>query len=340
MAVRVVICEDSALYRRALVRTLEHAGRFQIIGVFGTAEAVLAALEVLSPDLVTMDLELPGMQGLEAVEQIMARRPVPIAVLSSHVGAQAETAAAALAAGAVDALAKDGLDLLDPESLSAAALRRRLEVVSRARVVRHPRARLRAHAVRAGRRPSVAAIGICASTGGPQALTTTLGALPADFPIPLLVVQHIGVGFIEGFVRWLGRSTALPVRLATEGRRLERGVTVAAGGAHLVVTSERRIRLDREGPAGLHRPSGDVLLSSLASALGSRAAGVVMTGMGRDGAEGIAAIAAAGGLTIAQDEATSAIFGMPRAAAERGATRVLALPDIAAELNGLAGGRR
>ena len=150
VGVRVVVCEDSATYRRALVRALEHDGRLQVVGAFETAEATLAALDSLSPDVVTMDLELPGMQGLEAVEEIMSARPLPIAVVSSHVGAQSEVAAAALAAGALEALPKNGLDLLDPTSVSAAALRRRVEVLSRARVVRHPRARLRPR----GDRPS------------------------------------------------------------------------------------------------------------------------------------------------------------------------------------------
>jgi two-component system chemotaxis response regulator CheB len=333
--VRVVVCEDSATYRRALVRALEHGGTFEVVGAYETAEETLAALDGLSVDLVTMDLELPGMQGLEAVEEIMGTRPLPVAVVSSHVGERSDTAAAALAAGALDAVAKDGLDLLDPASVSAAALRRRLEVLSRASVVRHPRARLRTRSRGTRQHRTVAAIGICASTGGPHALTAVLRGLPAGFRIPVLVVQHIGPGFIEGFAQWLERTIALPVRLGREGAALERGVTIAGEGAHLVLTPDRRLHLDRHGAAPLHRPSGDALLSSLAGVLGSQAAGVVLTGMGRDGADGVAAIAAAGGLTIAQDEASAAIFGMPRAAAESGAAQVLGLEDIGAELRDL-----
>ena len=336
MGVRVVVCEDSATYRRALVRAIEHGGELEVVGAFESAEATLAALDGLSPDLVTMDLELPGMQGLEAVEEIMGARPLPVAVVSSHVGARADdAAAAALAAGAVEALAKDDLDLRDPASISAAALRRRLEVVSRAHVVRHPRARLRSRVRPVAPSRTATAIGVCASTGGPHALATLLGALPARFPVPLLVVQHLGAGFIEGFVHWLELSIALPVRLARDGAELEHGVTVAPEGAHLVLTPERRLRLDREGPAELHRPSGDALLASLAAAAGPHAVGVVLTGMGRDGAAGVAAIAAAGGLTIAQDEASSTIFGMPWAAAERGAAQVQPLVEIATTLTGL-----
>ena len=336
MTVRVVVCEDSGTYRRALVRALEHDGELAVVGAFETAEATLAALGDLRPDLVTMDLELPRMQGLQAVEQIMGERPLPVAVLSSHVGPGSDAAAAALAAGAVDALAKDDLDLADPAGLPAAALRHRLRVLSRARVIRHPRARLRAPRgdgrIAGG---EAAAIGVCASTGGPHALATLLGALPASFPVPLLVVQHITAGFTEGFVRWLRRSVAVPVRLARDGAPLEGGVSVAPEGAHLVLRQDRRLHLDRDAPALRHRPSGDALLTSLATVLGLLAVGVVLTGMGGDGAEGVAAIAAAGGLTVAQDEASSAIFGMPRAAAERGAALVLPLADMPAMLTSL-----
>jgi two-component system chemotaxis response regulator CheB len=336
VGVRVVVCEDSPTYRRALVRALEHGGELEVVGAFETAEATLAALDGLTPDLITMDLELPGMQGLAAVEEIMGAHPIPVAVVSSHVGGRSEAAGAALAAGAVEALAKDDLDLLDPAGLSAAALRRRLQLLSRARVVRHPRARLRA----TGRPPTrrlraAAAIGMCASTGGPQALTTLLRELPADFPLPVLVVQHMSAGFLEGFAQWLVRSVALPVRLARDGAPIERGVTLAPEGAHLLLTAERRLHLDREGPAQAHRPSGDALLRSLADVTRSDTVGVVLTGMGHDGAAGVAAIRAAGGLTIAQDEASSAIYGMPRAAVEQGAELVLPLADIATTLTRL-----
>jgi two-component system, chemotaxis family, protein-glutamate methylesterase/glutaminase len=328
--VRVVVCEDSATYRRALVRAIERGGDLEVVGAFETAEATLAALDGLSPDLITMDLELPGMQGLEAVEEIMSLRPIPVAVVSSHVMANSNVAGAALAAGAVDAFAKDDLDLLDPDGLCASALRRRLELLSRAHVVRHPRARLRARGGPSPKTRTAAAIGICASTGGPQVLTTLLRALPPAFPVPMLVVQHMTPGFLEGFAEWLGRAVAAPVRLARDSAPLERGVTLAPPGAHLMLTPDCRLRLDRDGPAGTHRPSGDVLLRSLAEVFREQAVGVVLTGMGRDGADGAAAVTAAGGLAIAQDEATSTIYGMPRAAAETAAATVLPPAEIAA----------
>lgn len=168
-------------------------------------------------------------------------------------------------------------------------------------------------------RPRGEAIGVCSSTGGPAVLTEVLGALPADFPLPVLVVQHIADGFIDGLVRMLDDAIPLPVAIAADGAPLDPGVWLAPEGAHLTVTRARRMRLDRETVRGRHRPSADLLLESLAAVLGDGAVAVVLTGMGRDGAEGAAAIAARGGLVLAQDEASSSIYGMPRAAVQAGA---------------------
>jgi two-component system chemotaxis response regulator CheB len=329
---RVLVCDDSRTYSAALVRALEHGNDIDVVGVCATAEAALAALPQLDPDLVTMDIELPGMSGIEAVEQIMGVSPRPILVISSTVTeGERSTASAALAAGALDVLGKDDLDLTRPDGTSASALRRRVKLLSGARVIRHPRARLARSTPRASRSLRLAAgVGVCASTGGPQAIAAVLRGLPADYAVPILVVQHMTVGFTAGFASWLDGELPLPVALAREGDQLARGVWVAPEGAHLFLASDSTFALDRK-TAELHRPSGDVLLRSLAETLGQGAAGVVLTGMGRDGAEGLAAIRAAGGLTIAQDEASSAIFGMPAAAAES-AELVLAPPAIAERL--------
>jgi two-component system chemotaxis response regulator CheB len=175
-------------------------------------------------------------------------------------------------------------------------------------------------------------IGICASTGGPRALSEVIGRLPADYGIPILVVQHMTPGFTAGLVAWLDRELALPVRLASDGQALAPGVWFAPDGAHLKLEMTRRLGLDADTIAGSHRPSGDVLFSSLARVAGAKAVAVVLTGMGCDGAEGLAAVAAAGGRTIAQDEQSSGIYGMPRVAAERGAKAVLAPAEIGDEL--------
>jgi two-component system, chemotaxis family, protein-glutamate methylesterase/glutaminase len=178
-------------------------------------------------------------------------------------------------------------------------------------------------------------IGICASTGGPRALAETLGRLPADYRIPILVVQHMTPGFTAGLVRWLDGVLALPVGLADDGQELAAGVWFAPDGAHLKLEQSRCLGLDIDTIAGRHRPSGDMLLSSLARAAGARAVAVVLTGMGRDGAEGLASVAAAGGRTIAQDEQSSGVYGMPRAAAECGAKTVLTPVAIGDELAAL-----
>lgn len=327
---RVVVCEDSRTYAAVLSRALRHDGDLEVVGVFASAEEVVAALPRLKADLLTVDLDLPGMSGLEVIEHVMSVSPMPILVLSAHVGV--DGAAALLAAGALDAVQKQDLDVLDPAGPGATALRRRVRILAGAQVIKHPRAYLRAPLSGRSLSRSAAAIGVIASTGGPPALSTLLSGLPARYPVPLLVVQHIAHGFTEGLATWLDQTVPLPVRLAVDGQRLAPGVWVAPEGTHLTVGAGSRLVLDRRTLAGPHRPSGDVLLTSMAELFGRNAAGVVLTGMGRDGALGIGRIARAGGLTIAQDQATSAVYGMPRAALEAGAEVVLPLERIATRL--------
>ena len=324
-AASVLICEDSGIYAAALRRMLEYDGDINVISVCGSAEEALAAIRRLRPDLITMDIELPGMDGLTAVEIIMGTRPMPIIVLSSYVGQSSDKAAAALAAGALDAVAKDDLDLARPASMAGAAFRQRIRVISHASVIRHPRAHLAAQAPAADQPPRVAsAVGICSSAGGPPVLAQVLGGLPASYPVPILVVQHISSGFTESLAHWLDQKSPLSVRVAEDGQLAGPGVWIAPEGAHLVLNVSGRMSLDRTTIVGHHRPSGDVLLTSIATAAGRRGVAVVLTGMGSDGAAGTAAVHAAGGFAITQDEASSAIYGMPKAAFERGVD--LALP--------------
>ena len=217
---RVLVCDDSRTFCAALVRTLERGGEIEVVGVTSTAEAAIADLARLAPDLVTMDIELPGMSGLEAVEEIMSARPTPILILSSHVGTTNNVAAAALASGALDAIGKEGIPLMNPDDAAAFAFRRRVKLLGAARVIRHPRARLNGSSLSPNpAAPQGSVIGICASTGGPHALATLLASIPASFPIPILVVQHIAAGFSDGLARWLNATVPLPVRLAEDGAR-------------------------------------------------------------------------------------------------------------------------
>jgi two-component system chemotaxis response regulator CheB len=331
---RVLICEDSRTYAAALSNLLEHDGDMTVVGVFANAEDAIAAIPRLDPDIVTMDIELPGMNGLDAVEQIMSARPLPICVLSSTVGANTERAAAALAAGALEAVDKTALDTLEPSGASATAFRRRMKVLSRARVIRHPRALL------AGRRAGLlhahpaSVIGLCASTGGPQILVRLLQGLPGDYPVPVLVVQHMSPGFTDGLATWLDRTVPLRVRVAEDGAVAGPGVWIAPEGAHLTFSPAGRLLLDRE-TLGIHRPSGNMLFESIATSAGGSGVAVVLSGMGRDGAAGAASVRRVGGLAIAQDEESSRVYGMPKAALEAGVNVTLAPDEIAERLRTL-----
>jgi len=334
--VRVAICDDSRTYAHALRRFLEHDGDMEVVGVHSTAEELLRALNRERPDLVTMDLELPGMDGVTATERIVrGQRPVPVVVLSAHARPGSERAAAALAGGAVEAILKGALPLTEAGGVAASAVRRRLRRLTRAQprpmpaaAPRIPRSTPR----RGGHRP-VAAIGVAASTGGPQALAVLLTELPADFPTPIVVVQHMSVGFTEGLATWLDRQTPLPVRLAVPGTIAGPGVWFAPDGGH--TTLDKQLNLGRNTrTGGRHVPSADVLFESMAATLGAAAAVVVLTGLGRDGAAGARAVLAAGGVAYAEDEASSVVAGMPGAAAAVGA-RVFPLDELGGALRRL-----
>ncbi|MDQ3631439.1 MAG: response regulator, partial [Actinomycetota bacterium] len=315
-AVRIVICDDSATYAEALTRFLQHDPAVRVVGVFPTAEEMLPQLERLDPDLVTMDLEMPGMGGLEAITDIMRDRPLPILVLSAEAGKGSEKAAEALAAGALEAMAKSSLQLLEPADVWATATRSRFKRLASVQLKRRTRTG------RVGPAPPqrrdvtwpFRVLGIGASTGGPPALLSVLGALPSSFRLPVIVVQHITPGFTEGLVTWLNRSLKLPVAFAEPGAIARPGIWVAPDDGHVCLEPSMRFLIDRKTRSGAHRPSVDMLLQSLAASVGAEAMGVILTGMGRDGAEGVEALRAAGGSVIAQDQETSAVFGMPRAA--------------------------
>lgn len=329
---RVLICEASESYAAELRRMLEHDGGVSVVAVCATAEQAIAALPRIRPDLITMDLALPWMNSLAAAERIMSAHPLPILVISDQVGSADEKVAAVLAAGVLEVIPKQSLDLTDPAGAAGTAFRQRVRVLSEARVLRHPRASLRGTAVsrQTGRGASV--IGICGSTGAPYVLTHVLGKLPSDYPIPVLVVQHISPGFTDGLASWLRRSMRLPVAIAADDVRAGPGAWIAPPDAHLKLSASWRLRLDRRTVAGPHRPSGDVLFESIAAVAGSAAAVIVLSGMGNDGAQGAAAVRRGGGLALAQDRESSAVFGMPKAAIEQGADLVLSPDEIASFL--------
>ncbi len=282
----------------------------------------------LRPDLIIMDVQMPVMDGLAAVVEIMADCPTPILVLSASVApGDSRCAFNAIRHGALDVMGKPqgGGESLE---VIAGQLIEKVKTLARVRVIHHFRRRPVAPAPPAnGGRRDILAIG--ASTGGPPAILRLLKEFPRTTSARILIVQHIAAGFAAGFADWLNRETDLSVRLARTGDPLEPGMAlVAPNGSHLLVQGERVV-LSPDPPVNSCRPSVDVLFASLANCLAARTAAVLLTGMGRDGAEGMAALRRAGAYTIAQDEGSCAIFGMPRVAIEAGsAMQVLPLNDI------------
>jgi two-component system, chemotaxis family, protein-glutamate methylesterase/glutaminase len=329
----VLICDDSRSYAAALRAVLEHDETIRVVGVSPTAEHALKSITRLRPELVTMDLDLPGMDGLSGIREIMRTHPLPIVVLSAFTPRGSRKASAAIAAGALEVLSKSAICIADIDRPPAADLRRRLRRLARARVA-PPRANAvkREHHGRglSARETSVIAIG--ASTGGPRALLAVLRELPADFGVPVLVVQHIGAESLAALVEWIDREVALPVRVAVDGHLAGPGVWISPNGANLTIDRSFRLGLSHTPHACPHCPSVDALFESVATAFGPHAVGVVLTGMGSDGAGGVAALIAAGAVVVAQDEASSVVFGMPRAAAAQGAQVVLPLGQIPTEL--------
>ncbi len=334
--IRVLVVDDSSVARHVLGRLLESDPGVRVVGYAADGNEAVQKTMALRPDLITMDIRMPGMDGLEATEKIMAYQPTPILVVTSSRDRRGvQITMEALAVGAVEVVEKPSVHPDDSWGTLGAQLVEKVKLLAKVKVITHLKGRTRHLLGRlrpADREKVHRVVGVGVSTGGPGVLAKILRALPADFSLGLVVVQHMTDGFTAGLADWLGRETRLPIRLAREGDGLKPGlVCVAPEGAHLVVERSGRLHLSRALPVGGHRPSADVLLRSLAEAYGHEAIGVLLTGMGRDGAEGLKAIRDVGGHTIVQDEESCAIFGMPKAAIELGAAREVLPPAGIAE---------
>lgn len=328
--IRVLLMAEDEGLRTLLSRSLGGAG-MRVVEAVAHAGAATRACGELSPDVVVVDSTVKVAEGFAAVQDIMAFRPTPILVLSD--APEGQEAFEALALGALDVMRRPDPGA-SPEHL--AELAGRLRLLSGVQVITHVRGR-RSRKRTPDPCDGAPIVGIAASLGGPRALAVLLKGLPRDLAVPICLVQHISSGFSQGLASWLASESGLPVKEAGHGEPLAAGrVYVAPTGAHLTVGARDEILLDRGPAIDGFRPSATAMLASLARRYGRRAIGVVLTGMGRDGADGLAAIRAAGGRTLAQDEATSVVYGMPRAAVEAGGVeRVLALEEIAEAIVGL-----
>ncbi|QPK62623.1 chemotaxis-specific protein-glutamate methyltransferase CheB [Methylomonas sp. LL1] len=341
-AIRVLLVDDSPIALHILQRLLLRANDIQVVGTAADGKEALELLPTLNPDVICTDLHMPGMNGLELTRAVMATRPCPILVVSVSVEPDSLNVFRMLEAGAVDVYPKPRAILEADQDKLARELASKIRIVAGVHVFRLQTAATR-DVPPLQPLPSPAApvklIAIGASTGGPQALRTILSTLPASFAAPVACVQHIGNDFLADLVLWLAEACPLPVRKASQGEIPRNGVVYfAPEDTHLEFDQHGRFTLSDSAAYDGHRPSATVTLRSAARHFGANAVGVLLTGMGRDGAEGMAEIALAGGVTIAQDEASSVVYGMPRAAAALGAVRhVLPLNQIAPALIGLAG---
>lgn len=343
--IRVLVVDDSAFMRTALARMIASEAGFEVVGTASSGAEALERIPSLDPDVVTLDVQMPGLDGLATLRAIMQKFPRPVIMVSAATEKDAHITFSALSAGAFDYVPKQ----LSRSSLDIGHIRSDLIAKIRAAAqARNPRAtfNIRKPPQSVGFKPldtpspippAIVAIGV--STGGPKALQDILPRFPRDLPVPILIVQHMPAGFTGPFAQRLDALCPLPVREATTRELIQPAtVYIAPAGLHMRVEgrlSDGRpmISLDPEPVDSLHIPSVDICMKSVAAFFGNRACGVILTGMGSDGAEGMKAIYLAGGLTIGQDESTCTVYGMPRVCAELGIlARIVPLNEIPTQI--------
>jgi len=344
--IRVLVVDDSALMRKLIPQMLESEESIEVVGTAMDGTFCLKKIEELKPNVVTLDLQMPGMNGIDTLKEIMRRDPLPVIVVSSHSTEGASITFKALGLGAFDFVTKPQ-DASGHMADTARELIAKIKAASDCKIVRpgsflttRPRPEKISAAKLSAPPTKIVAIGI--STGGPQALEYLLPQLSPDFSGAILIVQHMPENFTHMFARRLDELSALRVKEAQSGDILQAGrVLVCPGNRHMKVKhlgmGDIVVLSDDEKVNG-HRPSVDVLFESVAAEFGPHAIGVLMTGMGDDGAQGLGAVKKAGGMTIAQSEESCVVFGMPKAAVERGyATRVVSLDVLSSTLQALCG---
>ncbi|MBF0182817.1 MAG: chemotaxis-specific protein-glutamate methyltransferase CheB [Magnetococcales bacterium] len=351
--IRVLIVDDSPLARTVLTRMINAAPDMEVVGSAVNGEEALELIPRLQPKVVCTDLHMPRMDGLQLTREVMIRHPLPILVVSVSVHQEHNTQNIfeLLEAGAVDVFPKPRGGLESAGEGLTQELAAKIRILSGVVPIRRHRSRMPSGVegstlqplvkapVMAPSVPSLVAIG--ASTGGPQALLTIFSALPAKFPLPILCVQHISQGFLEEMVSWLNLHTPLTVQVAREGEKpMAGGIYFPPEDKHLTLDSRGNFIMEGGLATDTHRPAVDATFFSVARVYQGKAIGVLLTGMGRDGADGLLAISRAQGVTIAQDEESCVVFGMPKQAIDLGGVgKVLPVSSIARELCRLAGVR-
>ncbi len=339
--IRVLIVDDSAVLRQTTRLILTSDSNITVIGEANNGADAVAMAERMRPDVITMDIRMPKMDGTQAIRQIMAASPVPIIVVTGiDLAQELELSSQVTKLGAVSILQRpEGVSTPDFPVFTSRLIEQ-VKLMSAVKVVRHTRVD-KATAPDAGMKmpmpvlkPSVKTeiVAIGSSTGGPAALHKLLGALPADFPVPIVIVQHISFGFVQGLADWLDEACPLNVKVAHAGEKVQAGtVYLAPDNNHMLVDRLNRNALNPSEPIGGHRPAVTALFQSVAQSYGPAAIAVILTGMGADGAVGMKALYESGAITIAQDEASSVVFGMPKEAIALGAVQQIVPLDRIAQ---------
>jgi two-component system, chemotaxis family, protein-glutamate methylesterase/glutaminase len=339
MPIRVLLVEDSQVTLLILRRILNLSPQIEVVGEARTGLEALQLLPNVQPDVICTDLHMPQMDGLEFTTEVMALYPRPILVISISVQEEdTHHVFNLLEAGALDILPKPTAGLSADDKLLNEQLINKIQILSGVKVFKKKRKSpspvksLETFSSKSYFKPKIVVVG--ASTGGPQAINELFAQLPADFPVPVICVQHISFGFLQGFIDWLASSCRLPIQIAQPRDKPKPGtIYFPPEQRHLELDDKGQFICSNSPPLDGHRPSVTVTFKSVAKFYGKATVGILLTGMGRDGAEGMQCIAQAGGLTIAQDEATSVIYGMPKEAIDLGAAKlVLPIHAIAPRL--------